>query len=219
VRGKFKPRMAASTFSSSLLTFSAICLACCATAVDKCNEGQVRDLDGSCVEKFVLPKKTSQCIDPIIDNGNAFMTSSRIVQFFCDTDYVKVPDTSKAICQITGSWSKQVPVCLMPGCPTPPAPSPGSVELSYEGTIATFQCPLDHILTSPLPLACIDGKRWNGSAPECTLVTTPVPAVDRRDANEPQTFSSSSSLISFSSVPLFLVIIYTVLAADLTNRQ
>ena len=32
------------------------------------------------MEKFKLPKKTSQCIDPIIDNGNAFMTSSRIVQ-------------------------------------------------------------------------------------------------------------------------------------------
>ena len=89
----------------------------------------------------------------------------------------------------------------------PPPPSPGSVELSYEGTIATFFCPLDHILTryvslnatqapwksstnrgfhekkivynkslcSPLPLACIDGKRWNGSAPQCELVTTPVP--------------------------------------------
>ena len=40
----------------------------------------MRDLDGSCVEKFQLPKKTSQCTDPIIDNGNAFMTSSRIVQ-------------------------------------------------------------------------------------------------------------------------------------------
>ena len=28
---------------------------------------------------------------------------------------------------------------------------------------------------SPLPLACIDGKQWNGSAPQCELVTTPVP--------------------------------------------
>ena len=43
-------------------------------------EFQVRDLDGSCVEKFVLPKKKSQCTEPIIDNGNAFMTSSRIVE-------------------------------------------------------------------------------------------------------------------------------------------
>jgi len=211
--------MAATSTTSSLLALSAILIACCATAVDKCNEGQVRDLDGSCVEKFVLPKKKSQCTEPIIDNGNAFMTSSRIVEFFCDTDYVKVPDTSKAICQITGSWSKQVPVCLMPGCPTPPAPSPGSVELSYEGTLATFLCPLDHILTSPAPLACIDGKRWNGTTPECTLVTTPVPAVDRREATEPQT-SSSSSLMSCSSVPLFLVLIFTtVLSADVTNHH
>jgi len=214
--------MAGST-CSYLFTLSAIFLACCATAVDKCNEGQVRDLDGSCVEKFKLPKKTSQCTDPIIDNGNAFMTSSRIVQFFCDTDYVKVPDTSKAICQITGSWSKQVPVCLMPGCPTPPPPSPGSVELSYEGTIATFHCPLDHILTSPMPLACIDGKRWNGTAPECTLVTTPVPAVDRRDVNEPHQTSSSSmmsSSSSFSSVPIFLVaLIYSILSSDVKIQQ
>jgi len=210
--------MAAPSTTPSLLALSAILISCCATAVDKCNEGQVRDLDGSCVEKFVLPKKKSQCTEPIIDNGNAFMTSSRIVEFFCDTDYVKVPDTSKAICQITGSWSKQVPVCLMPGCPTPPAPSPGSVELSYEGTVATFLCPLDHILTSPLPLACIDGKRWNGTAPECTLVTTPVPAVDRREANKPQT--SSSSLMSYSSLPLFLVLICTtVLSVDVTNHQ
>ena len=51
------------------------CLCECLTTV-----AQVRDLDGSCVDKFVLPKKTSHCSDPIIDNGNAFMTSSRIVQ-------------------------------------------------------------------------------------------------------------------------------------------
>lgn len=212
--------MGVTSTTPSLLALSAILIACCATAVDKCNEGQVRDLDGSCVEKFVLPKKKSQCTEPIIDNGNAFMTSSRIVEFFCDTDYVKVPDTSKAICQITGSWSKQVPVCLMPGCPTPPAPSPGSVELSYEGTVATFLCPLDHILTSRLPLACIDGNRWNGTAPECTLVTTPVPAVDRREATEPQTSSSSSSMMSCSFATLFLVLIYTaVLSADVTKHQ
>jgi len=203
---------------SSLLTLSAIFLACCATAVDKCNEGQVRDLDGSCVEKFKLPKKTSHCTDPIIDNGNAFMSSSRIVQFFCDTDYVKVPDTSKAICQITGSWSKQVPVCLMPGCPTPAAPSPGLVELSYEGALATFHCPLEHILTSPLPLACIDGKRWNGTAPQCTRVTTPAPPVDRRDVNEPQT-SSTSSFSSSSSFLVFLLFIFSILSAGVSTRQ
>ena len=39
-----------------------------------------------------------------------------MVQFYCDTGYVKVPDTEIAICQVTGSWSKTVPACLMPGC-------------------------------------------------------------------------------------------------------
>merc|ERR1711936_1351082 len=71
-----------------------------------------------------------------------------------------------------------------------------------EGTIATFFCPLDHIWTSPLPLACIDGKRWNGSAPQCELVTTPVPVVDRRDVFEPQISSSSSIFSSFLLIAL-----------------
>merc|ERR1712241_632914 len=100
----------------------------------------------------------------------------------------------------------------MPGCSPPPPPSPGSVELSYEGTIATFLCPLDHILTSPLPLACIDGKRWNGTAPQCTRVTTPAPPVDRRDVNEPQT-SSTSSFSSSSSFLVFLLFIFSILSA------
>ena len=39
-----------------------------------------------------------------------------MVQFFCDTDYIRVPDTEIAICQVTGHWSKVVPACLLPGC-------------------------------------------------------------------------------------------------------
>ena len=40
----FKRRMAATSTTSSLLALSAILIACCATAVDKCNEGQVNFL-------------------------------------------------------------------------------------------------------------------------------------------------------------------------------
>ena len=32
------------------------------------------------------------------------------------TGYVRVPDTEVAICQVQGTWSKMVPVCLKPGC-------------------------------------------------------------------------------------------------------
>jgi hypothetical protein len=31
-------------------------------------------------------------------------------------DHIRVPDTEVAICQVTGSWSKQIPICLKPGC-------------------------------------------------------------------------------------------------------
>ena len=82
-----------------------------------CGEGEVRDLDGSCVTKFVLPKKKAVCPKLSIDNGEIFLIGSgRMVQFYCDTGYVRVPDTEVAICQVQGTWSKMVPVCLKPGC-------------------------------------------------------------------------------------------------------
>ena len=39
-----------------------------------------------------------------------------MVRFYCDTEYIRVPDTEIAICQVTGQWSKVVPACLLPGC-------------------------------------------------------------------------------------------------------
>ena len=42
--------------------------------------------------------------------------AGRMVRFYCDTEYVRVPDTEIAICQVTGQWSKVVPACLLPGC-------------------------------------------------------------------------------------------------------
>ena len=83
----------------------------------KCGEGYVPDLDGSCVEKVVIPTQRTTCPTPDIDNGQVFfLGTGRIVQFYCDTGYVRVPDTNTAICQVQGTWSKAVPVCLKPGC-------------------------------------------------------------------------------------------------------
>ena len=73
------------------------------------------DLDGSCVPKVVIPKMTAKCPSPHIDNGDYFLMG-RLVKFYCHLDYVRVPDTQAAICQVTGRWSKGVPHCLRPGC-------------------------------------------------------------------------------------------------------
>ena len=82
-----------------------------------CGEGEVRDLDGSCVTKFVIPKKKAACPKLSLDNGEIFLVGSgRMVQFYCDTGYVRVPATEVAICQVQGAWSKMVPVCLKQGC-------------------------------------------------------------------------------------------------------
>ena len=70
-------------------------------------------MDGSCLAKFVLPKKKAICPKLSIDNGEIFLIGSgRMVQFYCDTGYVRVPDTEVAICQVQGTWSKMVPVLV-----------------------------------------------------------------------------------------------------------
>ena len=90
---------------------------CLVVAGSECGEGEVRDLDGSCVTKFVIPKKKAVCPKLSLDNGEIFLVGSgRMVQFYCDTGYVRVPATEVAICQVQGAWSKMVPVCLKQVC-------------------------------------------------------------------------------------------------------
>ena len=38
-----------------------------------CGEGRVRDLDGSCVEKVVIPSRRRECPDLSVDNGEIFL--------------------------------------------------------------------------------------------------------------------------------------------------
>jgi len=141
-----------------------------ATLGSDCPEGEVLGLDGSCVTKFVIPKKKAVCPKLSIDNGEIFILG-RMVQFYCDTGYVRVPDTEVAICQVAGVWSKMVPVCLKPGCQVPASPSSGSVSTSYNSSLAQFSCMPGYSMSGPTTLACEDGTHWNGSTPLCMLET------------------------------------------------
>ena len=38
-----------------------------------CGEGMMRDLDGACVKKFVLPKTKLECPKLSVDNGEIFL--------------------------------------------------------------------------------------------------------------------------------------------------
>ena len=108
-----------------------------ALSVSECGEGEVRDLDGSCGPRFVLPKKKVSCPKLSIDSGEIFfLGTGRMVQFYCNTGYVRVPDTEVAICQVQGTWSKQVPVCLKPGC---------QVSLHFQ-SVLYMQCIMQDII-------------------------------------------------------------------------
>merc|ERR1712226_1778373 len=157
-----------------------------------CGEGRVRDLDGTCVKKVIIHKKKKPvCSKLSIDNGNIFLFG-RMVQFYCDTEYIRVPDTEIAICQVTGQWSKVVPACLLPGCQSPSPPSDGEVELleEFNNTVAVFSCSPGYTVLGQSVLGCIDGKKWNGSSPQCQEVVS-----------HQRTSSSSSSSSSSTRLP------------------
>eukprot|EP00092_Neocalanus_flemingeri_P009311 GFUD01010017.1.p1 GENE.GFUD01010017.1~~GFUD01010017.1.p1 ORF type:complete len:208 (-),score=44.64 GFUD01010017.1:201-824(-) len=182
-----------------------------------CGEGEVKDLDGSCVTKFVIPKRKAVCPKLTIDNGEIFLLGTgRMVQFYCDTGYVRVPDTEVAICQVQGHWSKLVPVCLKPGCQVPPAPSSGSVYLppSYNSTLAVFLCSPGYTMSGPTTLACVDGQRWNGSTPQCNIMTAPQPQMN--DQPVPVTGNHSVAGHTQNMASSVLLIVMTFLARNIS---
>jgi len=144
-------------------------------AEDACKMGEVKDLDGSCVKKVQYPKKNqADCEIPDLKNGNIFLRmGGRMVDFYCDSNHVRVPDTEVAICQVTGRWSREIPVCLKPGCKGPSAPEHGEVVLEYESTLARFSCSTGYQIKGPPVLGCEDGENWNATVPLCMTVPFP----------------------------------------------
>ena len=47
-----------------------------------CGEGMVRDLDGSCVKKFVIPTNRIECPKLSIDNGQIFLMGKILCQTY-----------------------------------------------------------------------------------------------------------------------------------------
>ena len=176
-----------------------------------CGEGEVRDLDGSCVTKFVIPKKKAVCPKLSLDNGEIFLVGSgRMVQFYCDTGYVRVPATEVAICQVQGAWSKMVPVCLKQGCQAlisfifqvPSAPSNGFITTSYNSILSVFSCLPGHTVLGPAVLACIDGRHWNGTKPHCEEI--------EKLNDQPVDVSTNSAPINLVKSDLSCLVIFII---------
>lgn len=140
-----------------------------------CPDGQVY-VYGSCVDKVPFPPRAPKaaCPQPVILNGREWVSgmSGRIIEFYCDAGFIRVPDVERSICQLSGSWSKEIPRCLKPGCQAPASPTNGGVTLDYEMARAVFNCLDGYILQGPVSLGCLDGVNWNDTAPVCQQITT-----------------------------------------------
>jgi len=158
-------------------SLSKVCLLLLARLVitlgSECAPGQVKGLEGSCVTKFIIPKVKSKCPKLDIQHGQALPdgSSGRIFKFYCDHEYIRVPDIERAICQVMGTWSKTVPQCLKPGCQIPEVSTSMSMSVQHSSTVLQFSCITGQLSGDPT-LACIDGVHWNGSIPLCEMQTT-----------------------------------------------
>eukprot|EP00088_Acartia_fossae_P031334 TRINITY_DN32244_c0_g1_i1.p1 TRINITY_DN32244_c0_g1~~TRINITY_DN32244_c0_g1_i1.p1 ORF type:complete len:216 (+),score=9.54 TRINITY_DN32244_c0_g1_i1:44-691(+) len=183
-----------------------------------CDKGEVRDLDGTCVKKVPFPTsitagKRRSCPEPEVTNGHHFLRrEGRMIEYFCNTEFIRVPDIEMAICRITGDWSKQVPVCLKSGCQEPVSPENGAVLLEYASSLATFSCDPGYDLQGEPFVGCVDGENWNSSMPFCqkitTTTTTTTPRPDQKLAQKELTNKAAKHgpFLSYFLVILCLVV-------------
>jgi hypothetical protein len=185
-----------------LLLFTLFCWIDQLEAASGCPPGQVRDLDGTCVKKVLFPpRERASCAEPQIPNGYHFFgADGRSVNFYCETDHVLVPENALLICRITGRWSKQIPVCLKPGCQAPVSPEHGWLDLDYNDTLAVFNCDTGYQLEGSRHLGCENGRTWNSSYPTCNkimLPTTPSTVLVRSS----DAATSAASILTLSVIP------------------
>jgi len=177
----------------------------------ECKKGEVRDLDGKCVKKVLFPDMTGRrktCPEPYVQNGNYFLRrEGRMVEYFCDTDFIRVPDIETSICRITGEWSKQIPVCLKSGCQGLPAPDNGEVLLEYSSSLAIFSCNNGYQLKGAEYVGCTDGTNWNDTEPVCEFIivptTTPKPILQKSPKNS---IANNAKIVRFDFKLLSMVI-------------
>ena len=159
-----------SAFIAALLTVVAD------AATQDCPKGQIRDLNGKCVGRYVPPKRQS-CPEPDIRFGKYEMESGgRIVYMWCEDGWKLTTgeDEEHAMC-VLGEWDRWIPMCVRPGCEMPDSEllrTRNKVKFVEEikGSLLRFSCvdgdEFDMIADEAAVIGC-DGENWNSTAPIC----------------------------------------------------
>ncbi|GLD55946.1 uncharacterized protein AKAME5_000836100 [Lates japonicus] len=100
-----------------------------------------------------------------LENGRTFFRyGGLLVIFHCHPDY-KLHGYKTNSC-VSGHWSRDPPVCVGSGCPSPGLLTHGTSSMNEDGSWAVFSCNSGFLLVGPSMLYC-KGHNWNSTRPVC----------------------------------------------------
>jgi hypothetical protein len=111
----------------------------------------------------------------VVINGSDFHFLESVT-YSCKFGY-ELQGVANRVCQANVSWSGLEPVCVRLECAAPPSISHGTVSVnsSYVGDEALYQCDLHHELDGDSVRTCQLNKSWSGKPPQCVRIMCPVP--------------------------------------------
>ena len=101
-----------------------------------------------------------------------------VVTYSCVGGYELI-GASKITCLVNGSWSADVPVCILIDCGDPGTPTNGTRNIT--GTtlfsIVQYSCDDGYILIGSSVRECLSNESWSGVAPECEIIDCGSPEI------------------------------------------
>ncbi|XP_072320720.1 complement factor H-like [Eucyclogobius newberryi] len=110
--------------------------------------------------------EASSCSDlRSLENGQTFFRYNGLFVIFSCRHGYRLLGHKTSSC-VSGRWSREPPVCVGSGCPSPGPVAHGSFSVNRDASWVVFSCDTGHKLIGPSTLYC-KGSEWNSSQPVC----------------------------------------------------
>lgn len=109
---------------------------------------------------------------PLIENGGVMLPETfyygEQITYYCYDDYV-MSGIALQMCQTNGTWSNELPKCVLNVCPTPVTPENGKISrISRKvGSFISYYCKGGYTINGPAKRQCLTNRTWSGVDPFC----------------------------------------------------
>ncbi|XP_022089099.1 E-selectin-like isoform X1 [Acanthaster planci] len=95
-----------------------------------------------------------------------------VASFICNDGYT-LQGKSELMCEENGTWSGEVPTCVLVTCDSVTEPANGRMVVSGNnvGGVASFTCEKGYDLEGERELQCLENGTWSAEIPLCVPVT------------------------------------------------